>query len=205
MVNQYQKINQYEPEEHEILELSSRTDPTFPDSNPIDFVCQYCNEDDSMGKLIRPCKCIGEFMHIDCLEILVNIGNVSHCINCKTPFPLEYERKPLIEWCRNGHAELRDTLGKFCIFLIVTIGIMIYNIGILVFIGLLCTVIDFSKTKNIDISIIVIFLIICDIIIIILSINYEVNLVINSSKRLQYAYHMWCRENSDAKVIKSLR
>ncbi|XP_011640328.1 E3 ubiquitin-protein ligase MARCH2-like isoform X3 [Pogonomyrmex barbatus] len=197
MADQYDTIDAYE-----MRELSSETESIIYESDPIAFVCLYYN---STGKLICPCECIGKFIHIDCLETMVNVGRVSYCMECKTAFPLEYKRKPLIEWCRNGHAELRNTLGRFCIFLIVIIGVMIYNISILVIIGLLCTFIDFSKTENIDVSIMIIFVIICDMIFVILTKYCEAKLVINNSKRLQYAYRMWRRENSDAKVIKSMR
>ncbi|XP_011640326.1 E3 ubiquitin-protein ligase MARCH3-like isoform X1 [Pogonomyrmex barbatus] len=200
MADQYDTIDAYE-----MRELSSETESIIYESDPIAFVCLYCKKDNSTGKLICPCECIGKFIHIDCLETMVNVGRVSYCMECKTAFPLEYKRKPLIEWCRNGHAELRNTLGRFCIFLIVIIGVMIYNISILVIIGLLCTFIDFSKTENIDVSIMIIFVIICDMIFVILTKYCEAKLVINNSKRLQYAYRMWRRENSDAKVIKSMR
>ncbi|XP_011640325.1 E3 ubiquitin-protein ligase MARCH3-like [Pogonomyrmex barbatus] len=85
---------------YEMNKLSSEIEWTSESSVAVfNFVCRRCNKGDRTEKLIRPCKCTGdqEFIHTDCLETLVRVRKLTHCVRCRTFYPLEYKRKPLIE------------------------------------------------------------------------------------------------------------
>ncbi|XP_011640323.1 E3 ubiquitin-protein ligase MARCH1-like [Pogonomyrmex barbatus] len=194
-------INAYEMNEHSSgMERTSESNVTA-----FNFLCRGCNRDDRREKLIRPCNCTGdrEFIHTDCLETLVRVEKLIHCIHCRTFYPLEYKRKRLIEWCRNVHA-LGNMLKGFFACLITILVVIFYNACILCLLIYLSTYINFSK-GNINSSFAIIILMAYFVTVIILSKNMEKKQVISNSKRLRNACHTWYRENSHAKVIKSNR
>lgn len=49
------------------------------------------------GKLVSPCKCIKQFIHVHCLEISANTQNVLDCPFCYTRYPLDIRCKSLLE------------------------------------------------------------------------------------------------------------
>lgn len=48
-------------------------------------------------ELISPCECKSAFIHVYCLELLVNTRNMFQCPYCHVDYPLEIQRKSFLK------------------------------------------------------------------------------------------------------------
>ncbi|XP_071638152.1 uncharacterized protein [Temnothorax longispinosus] len=165
-------------------------------------ICRHCNEDDSKGKLIRPCECTGdrEFMHIHCLEYTSNLRKQSHCTHCNVAFPLEVKYKSLIQICRNSR-EMCDMFRAVCYSLFIVLGTLTYNACMIFIIvrHFMLALTNNSWIKGILNfgSIIVIGVLIG------LHIPYELELLQRAYATFRRARARWLAVNTERKVIKS--
>ncbi|KAL6441284.1 hypothetical protein ACFW04_003503 [Cataglyphis niger] len=127
----------------------------------ITALCWRCNKDKNKGKLVSPCKCIKQFIHVHCLEKAANTQNVLHCLFCHTRYPLDIRRKSLLECYRDNtllqmFREVCSPLSKLLAF----IFYYLFFISLLIYIH---TLFDYVLIKDnlFMITIIIFMILIC--------------------------------------------
>ncbi|XP_050445593.1 E3 ubiquitin-protein ligase MARCHF2-like [Cataglyphis hispanica] len=132
--------------------------PLLKEKMSITALCWRCNEGKNKGKLVSPCKCIKQFIHVDCLEISANTQNILHCLFCHTQYPLDIRRKSLLECYRDN--TLLQMFREVCSPLFKLLAFIFYSfflIGILIYI---VTLFDYILIKDNLVIVIIIMLMI---------------------------------------------
>ncbi|XP_050446919.1 uncharacterized protein LOC126849278 [Cataglyphis hispanica] len=153
--------------------------------------CWYCNEDGNKGKLISPCKCTNQLIHLHCLKISANIWNVLYCQFCQTQYSLEIKHKSLLE-CYRGSSTLFQMLREVCAPLFKILILIFYY---LFFVSIIVYVIISYDYVMKDYNIfIVIFIIIMYLYGLFFFIYATVPIMINWSDRIRKIYYKSTQE-----------